>query len=73
MKTYFIIISNDLAYFGCKKKMLKCNYLTTNREEGIIDDAAGYVTVVVVDAVAAVVDALELQSMFENLFYHHFK
>ncbi len=73
MKTYFIIISNDLAYFGYKKKMFKCKYLTTNQEEGIIDDAAGNVTVIVVDAVAVVVDAIELQSMFENVFYHHFK
>ncbi len=73
MKTYFIIISNDLAYFSYKKKMFKRKYLTTNREEVIIDDVARNVTIVVVDAVAVVVDAVELQSMFENLFYHHFK
>ena len=53
--------------------MFKRKYLTSNREEVIIDDAAGNVTVVVIDAVAVVVDAVELQSMFENLFYHHFK
>ncbi len=49
--------------------MFKCKYLTTNREEVIIDDVAGNVTVIIVDAVAVVVDvvdAVELQSMFEN-------
>jgi hypothetical protein len=69
LKTYFIIISNDRAYFGYKKKIFKCKYLTTNREEVIIDDAAGNVTVIIVHAVAVVVDvvdAVELQSMFEN-------
>jgi hypothetical protein len=52
--------------------MFKCKYLTTNREV-IINHAAGNVTVIVVEAVAVVVDAIELQSMFEKLFYHHFK
>ncbi len=42
-----------------------CKYLATNKEE-IVGDAAGNVAVVIVDTV-------ELQSMFENLFYHHFK
>ncbi len=46
--------------------MLKRKYLTTNQEEVTVDDAAENVAVVVIDAV-------ELQSMFENLFYNHFK
>ncbi len=73
MKTDFIIISNDLAYFSYKKKMFKPKYFTTNPEEVIVDYAARNVTVVIVDAVAVVVDAVELQSMFENLFNHHIK
>ena len=72
MKSYFIIISNDLAYFGHKKKMFKRKYLTINREV-IVNDAGGNVTIVVVDSRAVVIDAVELQSMFENLFYYHFK
>jgi hypothetical protein len=72
LKTYFIIISNDLAYFGHKKKMFKRKYLTINREV-IVNDEDGNVTILVVDSRAVVIDAVELQSMFENLFYHHFK
>ncbi len=53
--------------------MFKRKYLTTNREEVIVDDVAGNVTFVVVDNVAVVVNAVELQSMFENLFYQQFK
>jgi hypothetical protein len=45
--------------------MFKRKYLATN-EEKTIADAAGYVAVIVVDAV-------ELQSMFKILFYHHIK
>ena len=55
--------------------MFKRKYLTTNQEV-IVDHAAGNVTVIIVDAVAVVVDvvdAVELESIFENLFYHHFK
>jgi hypothetical protein len=49
--------------------MLKLKYLTTNREEVTIDDAAGNVTFIVIDAMAVVVfDAVKLQSMLENLF-----
>ncbi len=53
--------------------MFKRKYLTTNQEEVTLDDAAENVTVVVVDALAVVVDVVELQSIFENIFYHHFK
>ncbi len=53
--------------------MFKCKYLTTNREEVTLDDAAEKVTVLVVDALAVAIDAEELQSIFENVFYHHFK
>ena len=53
--------------------MFKRKYLTTNRVEVTLDDAAENVTVVVVDALAVVIDAEELQSIFENVFYHHFK
>ncbi len=59
------VILNVLAYFDYKKKMFKPKYLATN-DEITIGDAAGTVAVIVVDAV-------ELQSMFENLFYRHFK
>jgi len=52
--------------------MFKRKYLTINREV-IVNDAGGNVTIVVVDSRAVVIDAVELQSMFENLFYHHFK
>ncbi len=45
--------------------MFKRKYLATN-DEVTVGDAAGTVAVIVVDAI-------ELQSMFENLFYHHFK
>jgi hypothetical protein len=45
--------------------MFKRKYLATNEEE-TVGDAARNVAVVIVDTV-------ELQSMFENLFYHNFK
>jgi hypothetical protein len=46
--------------------MFKCKYLATNQEEVTVGNAAKTVAIIVDDAV-------ELQSMFENLFYHHFK
>jgi hypothetical protein len=46
--------------------MFKRKYLATNQEELTVGDATGNVAVVVVDAV-------ELHSLFENLFYIHFK
>ncbi len=54
------IISNDLAYIVCKENVLR-KYLATNKENEMVDDEV--VTVVV----AAVVEAVELQSMFENV------
>jgi hypothetical protein len=40
--------------------MFKCKYLTTNKEDETVDDE-------VVTVVIAVVDAVELQSIFENV------
>jgi hypothetical protein len=45
--------------------MFKRKYLATNNEVSV-GDAAGTIAVIVVDAV-------ELQSLFENLFNRHFK
>ncbi len=53
------------SFFGYKKKMFKRKYLATN-EEKTVGDAARNVAVVIIEAV-------DLQSMFENLLYHHFK
>ncbi len=65
-KTHFFIILNDLAYFGYKKKMFKRKYLATNQEKVTVCDAAGTVAVIVVDAV-------ELQSMFQKLILSSFQ
>jgi hypothetical protein len=46
--------------------MFKCKYLAINQEVETVGNAAKTVAVVVVDA-------KDLQSMFENLFYNNFK
>ncbi len=52
--------------FWLQKENVLRKYLATNQEEETVGDVAE--TVAVID-----VDAVDLYSMFENLFYHHFK
>ncbi len=64
---YSVIISNALAYVSYKKKMFKRKHLETDKNATVGDTARNVAGAVVI------VDAVELQSMFEKLFYYYFK